>query len=211
MILLLLDEILYEVADEQNSLELWLKLEKKPFMTKSISKKLLKIILFGLCMKEGVCHWRLILTSLILFLWIRVISIEVEDKYAVMILLASLLSFYEGVDYNEFFSLIVKHNPSCLTCSTRYARHGLGATWCENNFLHGQLEEEILTKQPKARRQGRLCASYKGHCLSCNNLLDNGTKDSINLLFLRCPRKVLMFIYMFIIRWRMTWSTWYCM
>ncbi|KAJ1418452.1 gag-polypeptide of LTR copia-type [Sesbania bispinosa] len=89
-------EVLYEVADEETSSGLWLKLEKL-YMTKSICNKLLlKRRLFGLHMKEGTPLKDHLDELNSILMELRDIDVKIEDEDAAMILLASLPPSYES-------------------------------------------------------------------------------------------------------------------
>jgi len=56
----------------------------------------------------------------------------------------------EGIDYNEIFSLIVKHTSIRLLLTTMTQGNlKLEQLNVKTSFLHGELEERILMKQPE--------------------------------------------------------------
>ena len=55
----------------------------------------------------------------------------------------------EGIDYNEVFSLVVKHSSICiLLVMVAQFDFELAQMDVKTAFLHGDLEEEIFMSQP---------------------------------------------------------------
>ena len=96
IMLCLADDIITEIADQDTTAGLWLKLESL-YMTKSLTNKLrLKQRLFGLRMEEGTPlrdHLDQLNTNL---LDLRNIEVKVEDEDAALILLVSLPPLYQN-------------------------------------------------------------------------------------------------------------------
>ena len=96
IVLCLADDIITEVAEEETTSGLWLKL-KSLYMTKSLTNKLLlKQRLFGLRMQEGMSLREHLDQLNTILLELRNIDVKIEDEDAALILLVSLPLSYEN-------------------------------------------------------------------------------------------------------------------
>ncbi|MCF8701901.1 retrotransposon gag domain-containing protein, partial [Corynebacterium sp. MC-10] len=133
IMLCLADDIITEVAEEETTSGLWLKLESL-YMTKSLTNKLLlKQRLFSLRMQEGMPLREHLDQLNTILLDLRNIDVKIEDEDAALILLVSLPSSYE----NFVQSFIVGKDTITLeevrsSLHTRELRHKATGTVIDN-------------------------------------------------------------------------------
>ncbi|GJX46602.1 hypothetical protein Tco_0271792 [Tanacetum coccineum] len=167
ILLSLLDEVLYEVADEETNTGVWKKLEKL-YMTKSLMNKLLlKQRLFSLRMKEGSALKDHLDALNSILMDLKNVEVKIDDEDAALINLVSLPPSFE----NFMNSFVVGKNTITLedvrsSLHSRELRHqasgtlesqpvGLSAT--------GQDREEGHWKVncPKLKEKGLVAAVAK--------------------------------------------------
>ena len=88
----------------------------------------------------------------------------------------------ESIDYNEIFSLVVKHSSIRILLAL-IAQYELDLEQLDvkTAFLHGDLDEEIYMSQPMefktAGKENTTC-KLKNHCIDWSSLLGSGTRVS---------------------------------
>lgn len=91
----------------------------------------------------------------------------------------------EGVDFNEIFSHVVKHNSiTIFLAMTTLLDMELEQMDVKTAFLNGKIEEQILMTQPKGfaeKWKENYVFCYKNHYMDSSNLLDSGIRDLMSL------------------------------
>ncbi|GKE27235.1 hypothetical protein Tco_1442619 [Tanacetum coccineum] len=118
ILLSLLDEVLYEVADEEMAAGVWKKLEKLYMTTLLTNKLLLKQRLFSLRMKEGSSLKEHLDALNSILMDLKNVEVKIEDEDAALVLLVSLPSSFES-----FVSLFVVGKDTITLEDVRSSLH----------------------------------------------------------------------------------------
>jgi len=118
--LYLVDEVMYNVMDEETAMELWLRLEAL-YMTKSLSNKLYrKKQLYGLRMKEGTTMLEHLNFFNKVISEILAVDVKIDKEDKALILLSSLPESYDHIITTMFYgkeTLILEEVTSTLLTS----------------------------------------------------------------------------------------------
>lgn len=90
--------------------------------------------------------------------------------------------YLEDIDFDEVYIPVVKHaSIRVFACYGCFNWFGTWAIWCQDCFLHGELEETIYTDQPEDLLLNVKKIVFAGQASQCawSSLQVNGISDSV--------------------------------